>query len=45
MPWSERVGPWGATRARTIGLALLRVYLLGTAILVIVRAIELTVGR
>jgi NRAMP (natural resistance-associated macrophage protein)-like metal ion transporter len=45
MPWSERVGPPGATRARAIGLALLRVYLSGAAILVIVRAIELAVGR
>lgn len=45
MPWSERVAPPGATRARTIGLVVLRVYLLGAAALVIFKAIELAVVR
>ena len=45
MPWSERVRPPDATWARTIGLVLLRAYLSAAAILVIVRAIELAVGR
>jgi hypothetical protein len=44
MPWSERIGPPGATRVRTVGLMVLRAYLLGAAALVVVKAIELAVG-
>jgi len=44
MPWSERIGPPGATRVRAVGLVVLRAYLLGAAALVIVKAIQLVVG-
>jgi Mn2+/Fe2+ NRAMP family transporter len=44
MPWAERVAPPGATRVRTIGLVVLRAYLLGAAALVVVKAIELALG-
>jgi len=44
MPWSERIGPPGATRVRTVGLMVLRAYLLGAAALVVVKAIQLAVG-
>jgi len=44
MPWSERIGPPGATRARAVGLVILRAYLLGAAALVIVKAVRLAVG-
>ena len=44
MPWSERIGPPGATRVRNVGLMVLRAYLLGAAAVVVVRAIQLTVG-
>ena len=44
MPWSERVDPPIPTRGRTIGLVLLRTYLSGAALLVIIKAIDLAVG-
>jgi len=44
MPWSERIGPPGATRVRAVGLVVLRAYLLGAAALVVVKAIQLAVG-
>ena len=44
MPWAERLGPPGATRVRTVGLAVLRAYLLGAAALVVIRAIQLAIG-
>ena len=44
MPWSERIGPPGATRVRNVGLMVLRAYLLGAAAVVVVRAIQLAVG-
>jgi Mn2+/Fe2+ NRAMP family transporter len=44
MPWSDRIGPPGATRVRTVGLMVLRAYLLGAAALVVVKAIQLAVG-
>lgn len=44
MPWSERIGPPGATRVRNVGLMVLRAYLFGAAAVVVVRAIQLAVG-
>ncbi len=44
MPWSERIGPPGATRVRNVGLMVLRAYLLGAAAVVVVRAIQLAAG-
>jgi hypothetical protein len=44
MPWAERLGPPGATRVRTVGLVVLRGYLLGAAALVVVKAIQLAIG-
>lgn len=44
MPWSERLDPPTPTRARAIGLVLLRAYLSGAAVLVIIKAIRLALA-